>query len=446
MSETDDEPTDEAQPESAWPKHPGYRIDAVPLRGIGRVWAGETLLAESSSCLLVRESDHRDVLYLPEDDVVVDLLASETVTTCPFKGYASHWSVETDAGRIDDVAWSYPTPMDEVADIAGHVSFYADEADIRFAATTPDGDELETSFPVWGTASDLTTLMDVAPAEGDGRFVMPTYPDPPLGTFFDWATKLRLRNVVEGGQILGGAIVAAAKTCPDLSVTFASMLFSKAASWDTPIVYDVDPKRVGRTIGSLGVDVTQDDSLRATATVLADAGSEDVIRHASEMPDVPGPDECPTHAFGVIGREYRVVDGAYEHQDRHGPPELHVWGRLAEDPGPQHLHRAWLAQSVTHWTIGASLRPHDGFTEAEAHVTLSMGPTAATIAFHDDADVTGWHLIETDSVYAGRGMVHSQGRIWSADGRLLATTMVQAIVRPFARPIEAMGHDATTAM
>src|SRR5690606_37601549 len=160
------------------------------------------------------------------------------------------------------------------------------------------------------------------------------------------------------------------------------------------------------------------------------------------MPDVAGPGHCPTHDFGVIGREYRVVDGAYEHQDRTGPPELHVWARLAEDPGPQHLHRASHAQSVTHWTIGGSLRPHEGFTEDDAHLTVSMGPTAATIAFHDDVDVTGWHLTETTSVYAGRGMVQSQGRTWSADGRLLATTMVQAIVRPFVRPPEAMGQDS----
>lgn len=433
--------------ESAWPKYPGYRVDAVPIEGVGRVFVGDVLVAESRSCVLVRESDHRDQLYLPMDDVTVPLLASDTVTTCPFKGLASHWSVEVGGERVDDVAWSYPEPMDEVASLAPLVAFYAHRVDVRFAAVAPDGDELATTFPVWGLASDLARLMDVEPVGEDVRsFIAPTYPDPPLGTFFDWAPKLRVRNVVEGGQLLGAAVVAASKSCPELPVTFASMLFSKAAHWDSPITFDVDPKRVGRTIASLGVDVHQDGGLRATASVLADVGSDDVIRHAAPMPDVPGPDDCPTHDFGVIGRAYRVVDGAYEHQDRIGPSELHVWARLADDPGPQHLHRAWLAQSVTHWTIGASLRPHDGFTEDDAHLTVSMGPTAATITFHDDADVTQWHLTETTSVYAGRGMVQSQGRTWSADGRLLATTTVQAIVRPFARPIEDMGQDSTTAM
>jgi acyl-CoA thioesterase-2 len=431
---------------SAWADMPGYRIDAVPLDGVGRVRAGGRLLAESERCLLVRESDHRDQLYLPADDVLVELEPTDHHTICPFKGEASYWTVPGDE-PLENVVWGYPDPMPEVAAIAGYVAFYTDRVDVTVHVPFGDGDEATATFPVWGTAGDLAACMDVAPVDSaEGRFEAPGYPDPPLGTFFDQAPRLRARNVVEGGQLLGGAIAAASRSRPDLRVTNASIVFVKAAHWDSPVVYDTEVRRSGRSIAAHDVRVVQDGALRASALVLSDVGSDDLIRHAEPMPDVPGPGDCPRHDFGVIGREYRVVDGAYEHQDVVGPPELHVWMRLAAHVGPRHMHQAWLAQAVTHWTIAAGMRPHAGLTEEDAHATISTGPTAATIAFHDELDVTGWVLTETRSIYAGRGAVQSQGRSWAADGRLVASSTVQAIVRELVRPIDAMGRDPATVM
>jgi acyl-CoA thioesterase len=180
---------------------------------------------------------------------------------------------------------------------------------------------------------------------------------------------------------------------------------------------------------------------------MADTGADDLIRHAVDMPDVAPPGECPPHDFGVLGRETRVVDGAYRVDgDELGPPELFVWTRFAEDPGDQALHQAALAQATTHYSIGAALRAHPGVTEADAHVTVSMGPVNATIAFHDDVDVTQWLLADTRSIWAGRGSTQSQVRVFTADGRLVASKTVQAMVRAFDRPPEQMGHDHSSAM
>jgi uncharacterized protein (DUF427 family) len=68
--------------------------------------------------------------YFPRDDVRLDLLeATSTETVCPFKGQASYWSVRTPTGEHRDVAWSYVTPLDSVAGIAGRVCFYAERTD-----------------------------------------------------------------------------------------------------------------------------------------------------------------------------------------------------------------------------------------------------------------------------------------------------------------------------
>ena len=117
-------------PVDAWSKYPGYVIDLVPLRGTGRARVEGVLVAESDRCLLVRESDHRDVLYFPRDALTVPVLDSEHTTICPFKGEASHGSLSVKDGRLDDVLWWYPSPRPEVSGLAGYVSFYADRVEV----------------------------------------------------------------------------------------------------------------------------------------------------------------------------------------------------------------------------------------------------------------------------------------------------------------------------
>ena len=79
------------------------------------------------------------------------------------------------------------------------------------------------------------------------------------------------------------------------------------------------------------------------------------------------------------------------------------------------------------------MRPHKGFGEADAHVTLSTGIMSVSIAFHDDVDVTEWLLYANPSTYAGRGLAQGEGRVFTQDGRLVASYSVQAMIRGFAR-------------
>jgi acyl-CoA thioesterase-2 len=434
---------------SAWPRYPGYAIDLVPLGGIGRARVGDVVVAESDRCLLVRESDHRDQLYFPRQDVDATVLVdSSHHTVCPFKGEASYAGVAVAGTILDDVMWWYPEPMAEVAGLDGHVAFYDDHR-VEVSASVPlgDDDEATARFPIWGTATDLAGLMDAVRAD-DGHFVAPPFPDPPLGTFVELGWHRQRRDVVEGGQLLGAAVVVAGRSRPDQRVASAHMVFVKAASFDEPVHLAVDARRRGRTLSAFDVRVEQAASLRATGLVMTDAGADDLIRHVAPMPDVPPPSACPRHDFGVVGREVRVVDGAYGGgQDAPpGPPELSVWTRFATVPDDPLLHLALLAQDTTHYSIGAALRAHQGVSEADAHRTISTGPVSATVAFHDQVDVTEWLLTETRSTYAGRGMTQSEIRVFAADGRLVASKAVQAIVRRSERTPEQREQGSPTVM
>ena len=435
--------------ESAWGRYPGYRVDLVPWRGRGRVRLGERVLAESDRCLLVKESDHAAQLYFPEASVAWrHFEATEHHTICPFKGVADYWTLVASDPPLENVAWAYRKPLQEVAGLAGHVAFYTDRLEVELVEAFPSdpGHEIVHRVPHWGDAADLLRLLDVAPL-AEGRFASPPYPDPPLGTFFPQLVKKQQpRLVIEGGQLLGEAIVAASKSAPGQRVTSASMVFSRAARFDAAHEIHVEALRQGRGFSTLATRTLQAGKLCSAGLLLLDAGAPDAIRGAVATPGVPPPEACPPLDLGMTGRELRTVDDAYRRQLEVGPPEIFTWARFRDAPAEGYLHAALLAQSTTHWTIAAAMRPHEGVSEAQAHVTLSTGILATTIAFHDEVDVSEWLLYANPAIWAGRGLAQGEGRVFARDGRLVASYTVQAMIRAFRTPPGAMGKNSTDAM
>lgn len=426
--------------ESAWSRYPDYEITVSPLGVTARAWFGELLLAESERCLLVTETDHVDRLYFPSDDVEWGHFTSATDvhTACPFKGEADYWNLTSVQPMEERLLWSYGEPFDEVAPIRGHVSLYQERPGVRIEIAEPwpddePGTERWRAFPAWGDAAELVRLMDVEPAE-PGRFVGHAYG--PME-----------RNVVEGGQLLGEAIVAAAKTVPGQRVVSGYMTFAKAASFDEPVEVTAEVLHGGRSFSTVEVRISQHDRFRSGGVLLMGVDAPDVIRGSSTMPDVPGPADAEFLDMGVTGRELRIVDGAYDlDPDRVGPPEIYAWCRFRDDPGPAHLHAALLAQSTTHWTIAAAMRPHRGFGEADAHISLSTGVLSCAIAFHDEFDVREWLLYANPAIYAGRGLAHGEGRVHAQDGRLVASYSCEVMIRGFTQTPEEMGKGYESAM
>ncbi len=92
------------------------------------------VVADTRGALTLQESTYPAVLYIPLDDVASDRLKpSDTETYCPFKGDASYYHVTAGDSTVDDVIWTYVKPYPAVAQIAGHVAFYPDKADITVA-------------------------------------------------------------------------------------------------------------------------------------------------------------------------------------------------------------------------------------------------------------------------------------------------------------------------
>jgi len=103
-------------------------IKIRPATGTWTVRAGGAVLGESAKALELTEGDYPAVIYFPRDDIAMEFLdASDKSTHCPHKGDASYFSIVTKSTVLQDAAWSYETPKDGVAEIAGHLAFYASD-------------------------------------------------------------------------------------------------------------------------------------------------------------------------------------------------------------------------------------------------------------------------------------------------------------------------------
>jgi uncharacterized protein (DUF427 family) len=112
-------------------RSPYARIDILPTSRNVRVSLGDTVLAESTHAHALFETGLPPRWYVPRVDVRMDLLApSDTVTHCPYKGQAEHLSARVGDAEVEDVAWSYPSPLPESARIAGLIAFYDDRVEV----------------------------------------------------------------------------------------------------------------------------------------------------------------------------------------------------------------------------------------------------------------------------------------------------------------------------
>ncbi len=120
---------------------PDYAVAISPYNGIVTIKSGHTVIAKTKAALLVQETRHGDVYYLPKEDVdLASLEPAKLSTYCPFKGHASYWSHKTDnelengpenepENGPENVAWCYETPYKQVEALTGYMSFYTNKVD-----------------------------------------------------------------------------------------------------------------------------------------------------------------------------------------------------------------------------------------------------------------------------------------------------------------------------
>lgn len=113
-------------------KWPDHKVEETRVDRPLRVTVNGETVAESDDVILVEEDGHPDRYYFPRTDVRMDLFERSAKTTqCPFKGKGRYFSLKTDGGEAEDLAWSYEDPYQEHRDLKDRLAFHDDKPGIQ---------------------------------------------------------------------------------------------------------------------------------------------------------------------------------------------------------------------------------------------------------------------------------------------------------------------------
>ncbi|KAJ3739317.1 DUF427-domain-containing protein [Lentinula detonsa] len=114
------------------PKDPYKRVDVLQSSRHVRVEVHGVEVANTHKPRLLFETSLPVRTYIPQTDCKLELLIpSDLQTSCPYKGVASYYHVQTAPDRrADNVVWWYRNPNVECAMINGYYAFYDEHVDV----------------------------------------------------------------------------------------------------------------------------------------------------------------------------------------------------------------------------------------------------------------------------------------------------------------------------
>jgi acyl-CoA thioesterase-2 len=250
---------------------------------------------------------------------------------------------------------------------------------------------------------------------------------------------------VFGGQVLGQALSAAQRTVDaERGAHSLHAYFLRAGDIAKPIVYNVERTRDGSSFSVRRVVAVQHGQAILNCSVSFQI-SEPGVEHQLPMPAVPLPDDLPARPeippeelaripaklqrwLAMRGPfEFRRVYPRDELNPGKQPPYQHVWFRLiARAPDDVVLHRSMLAYASDFHLVGTTTFPH-GISYLQKNVQMASLDHA--LWFHRPFRADEWLLYSCDSPTAQGARGLARGMIYTVDGRLVASTAQEGLIR-----------------
>lgn len=250
---------------------------------------------------------------------------------------------------------------------------------------------------------------------------------------------------VFGGQVLGQALSAAAKTVPgDRSVHSLHGYFLLRGDVSLPIVYDVDRIRDGKTFTTRRVVAIQNGNAIFSMSASFQR-PEEGFDHQAQMPERPGPDGISSQRELLARIADKIPEPLRERFTAESPIEIRPidpvdllapqprepwsasWlktnGALPDDPA---VHRCLLAYASDFNFLSTALNPH-GRSLLSRDVLVSSLDHA--MWFHRPFRMDEWLLqvVESPSASGARGL--ARARFYTRDGRLVASSAQEGLIR-----------------
>ena len=251
---------------------------------------------------------------------------------------------------------------------------------------------------------------------------------------------------VFGGQVIAQALAAAERTVDEDRLAHSlHSYFLRAGSEDHEIDFAVSRDFDGGSFSNRRVVASQQGRPIFNFTASFQKFEQGLSHQDCPMPDVVGPDALPPE--GDLRREFaekaapaqrhlflqprpielRAVDGRHWLNEGPAVPISHSWFRaVAPLPDDPRIHRAILAYASDMQLLGTCILPH-GLSWSRGEVLSAS--LDHTIWFHDTFRADEWLLYATDSPWSGRGRGFNRGRIFTQDGRLVASVAQEGMIR-----------------
>ena len=250
---------------------------------------------------------------------------------------------------------------------------------------------------------------------------------------------------VFGGQVIAQGLQAAQRSTEGGKVAHSlHAYFMRPGDENFPIVFRVVRDFEGRSFATRRVIAMQ-----RGQPILNMACSfqqpEEGLAHQDAMPDVPAPEDLASEAELRRAMAARVPETFHRVLLRPRPIELrpvtprdwiepvagapvqHVWFRLAapigDDPA---MHRAMLAYASDMGLLGTGMIPHGvGWMSPK----MQVASLDHALWLHEPFRADEWLLYTMDSPWAGHARGFNRGRVFTRDGRLVASTAQEGLIR-----------------
>ena len=260
------------------------------------------------------------------------------------------------------------------------------------------------------------------------------------------------RNRIFGGQVLAQALIAAGRTVEDRTAHSLHGYFLRPGDPRTPILYDVDRIRDGRSFTTRRVRAIQNGEAISNLSISYHA-PEDGLEHQTERnvpPEIEG--ELYEDAirkeldfFGItledddrkydLPIEVRTLEGVSFSDTSIKEPTMHSWMRTKGAlPDDTVLHQASLAYASDLTVLFAALHPHPVNVTTPGFRTASLDHA---MWFHRPFRFDEWLFFEQESPVTAHGRGFGRGTFRTRDGRLVASCVQEGLVR--FRPPDAAG-------
>ena len=249
---------------------------------------------------------------------------------------------------------------------------------------------------------------------------------------------------VFGGQVIGQALVAAARTVEGRTVHSLHAYFMRPGDPAVPIIYEVDRIRDGHSFTTRRVVAIQHGA--AIFTMSASFQVEETgLDHQAKMPDVPPPEDLPSETELQEAYLHHAPEGVRRYWQRPRPLELrpvdlrhflsrdaldpvqNVWvrttGPLPDDPD---IHRCVLAYASDMTLLDTALFAHGRMI---FDPDLQAASLDHALWFHRPFRADQWLLYAEDSPSASGSRGLTRGSLFTREGVLVASVAQEGLIR-----------------